>query len=492
MRAPAKHHAPGARLRKTVHEIRSGERVDGFHVGELLHEGGMSRIYRVTHPHHRPPLAMKVPRLGAQAPVSALIAFENELRILGRLHGPYVPRLVAAGDLMESPYLVMEYVEDDELARAEATAPLPVGRLRELGARLAHAVHELHRHNVIHLDLNPSNVRTRRDGTLVLVDFGMAHHAALPDLIDAAHGEEEGTTPYIAPEQVKYLRTEPRSDVYAIGAILYRLATGSYPFGRPNLLSLRKRLFQPPPPPRWHHPDIPPWLQEVILRCLEIRPRDRYATACQVAYALAHPESVHLTRRAHRRHPAGWATRARLWLKSLTQVFDEDRPVNPLAHLAGAPHVLVALDLSHASTALRAVLRNAVRKFARSEPHGYFTFLTVFAADEADREAADAAHHAPAGGGQRLVEMRHWAQPLHLPPSRAFFQIAVGDPGSEIVDYARRHLMDYIILGARGSSVARRFLGSVSSKVVAEAPCSVTVVRSRRDAPASPEDGGGR
>ncbi len=455
----------------SLRALATGERIDGFAIGECLHEGGMARLYRVTHPHHRGPLVMKVPRLEPEAPLSALVAFENEMRILARLKGPHVPRLVATGDLRTTPYLVMEYVEGDELARAAENAPVGPERLRDLGRRLALAVHELHRQNVIHLDLNPRNVRDRRaTGEMVLLDFGMAHHAALPDLLDAAFGEEEGTTPYISPEQVKHVRHESRSDIYALGAILYRLATGHYPYGRPNLLSLKKRLLRPPPPPRLYNPELPPWLQEVILRCLEIRPEDRYATAKQVAYALAHPESVPLTRRARATRDVPWPTRVRLWWRSLCQVFDEGAPVSPYERVSGAPHVVVALDPAQTSAALAQALANAVRKFANSEPHSYFTFLHVLPSE------------ASVAAAQRLAELRHFADRLHLEPGRAFFQVMAGEePAAAILEYARTHAVDYIILGARASSALRRYIGSVSARVVAEAPCSVTVVRSRRE-----------
>ncbi len=432
----------------------------------------MARLYRASHPRRRLPLVMKVPRLGPDAPFSAHAAFENELRILQHLKGPHVPRLIGAGDLLHAPYLVLEHIAGDELAQAAQSAPVTVERLRALGAALCLAVHELHRQNVIHLDLNPGNVRTRADGTVVLIDYGLAHHSALPDRIDAGFGEEEGTTPYIAPEQVRHVRTESRSDVYALGAILYQLATGRYPFGRPNLLSLKKRLFEPPLPPRRHQPGLPPWLQEIILRCLEIRPRDRYATARQVAYLLAHPEAVHLTRRGQRSRRPDAFTRLRLWWRSLYEVFEEPEPLRPQERLAGAPHVLVALDLAHSSEALREALRNAVRKFARNEPNSFFTCLTVLGA-------------AGEGGGResvvRLAEMHNWAQPLRLPVERVFFQVLPGDPARTIGQYAARHAIDNIVLGARASSTVRRFLGSVSARVVAQAPCSVTVVRSRRD-----------
>jgi serine/threonine protein kinase len=468
-------HAGRSAVREPVHEVHAGERVDGYRVGDLLYEGGMARLYRVTHPRHRGSLIMKVPKLGPDSPLSAYSAHENERHILVRLHGPHVPRLVAAGDPSRRPYLVMEYLEGDTLARAAARAPVALDALRDLGARLCRAVYELHRQNVIHLDLNPRNVRDRPDGTLVLVDFGMAHHAQLPDLIDRAFGEEEGTTPFIAPEQVRHVRTDSRSDIYAIGAILYLLATGVYPFGRPNLLSLNKRLFQPPRPPRCHVPTLPAWLQEVILRCLEIRPEARYASPVQVAHLLAHPGAVHVTSRGARTRPPGRLTRARLWLRSLSQVFDEGEPAKPYERIAGAPHVLVALDLAHTSRPQQESMRAAVRRVTRSEPGSYVTCLAVRSRVGSDETGPGA------GAAGQLVAMRHWAQPLQLPPDRVFFQVTEGNPGNAILDYARTHAVDYIVVGARGSSAMRRFLGSVSTRVVASAACTVIVARSRRE-----------
>ncbi len=469
--------------RERVHEMCAGERVDGYRVGELLHEGGMARLYRVRHPRSRRPLVMKVPKLGPGSPLSAWAAYENERQILARLHGLHVPRLVAAGDTRHRPYLIMEYISGDALARAAARAPIPVDELRDLGARLCRAVHDLHRQNVIHLDINPNNVRDRADGEMVLLDFGVAHHAALPDHIDVAFGEEEGTTPYIAPEQVRHVRTDPRSDIYAIGAILYHLATGHYPHGRPNLLSLKRRLFEPPPPPRLHNPDVPAWLQEVVLRCLAIRPERRYATAREVAYLLAHPEAVHLTARAHRRTRPGLLTRTRLWWRSLYEVFEDTAPRHPQEHLTRHPHVLVALDPAPTDRPLRYALRDAVRKFARSEPHAYFTFLSVVERiPEAEEDNPAPPANSPAI--QCLAEMRNWAQPLHLRPERVHFQVIPGMPAAALVEYAQAHAIDHVILGAGAKAGVGRLLGSVSYRVMHQAPCSVTVVRTREPSPA--------
>ena len=456
--------------------LRPGARVGRYTVGARLHEGGMANVYAVGAARARPPLVLKTPKLGRDHPLSSLMAFENEMQVLARLRGPHVPHLVASGDPRERPYLIMERIEGDALAQAARRAPIEIDELRDLGVRLCRAVQALHHQNVIHLDLNPSNVRNRADGTMVLIDFGMAHHAQLPDLHDAAFGEEEGTTPYIAPEQLHHVRSDSRSDIYAIGAMLYQLATGHYPFGRPNLLSLAKRLAAPPLPPRCHRPELPAWLQEIILRCLEIRPEQRFATAKEIAHLLAHPEAVHVGARGHRTRPPGWWQRLRGWQRSIFQKFDEQPASRPHERLTTSPHVLVALDLGHCSEELGEALRRAVLRLARSEPHSYFTCLSVLPAQERAPPGA-----ATAPDVTRQIAMRNWAQPLKLASPRLVFQVLPGDPARAIMDYAHQHQVDLIVIGARASSALRRHRGSVSAAVAARAPCSVTVVRTRRD-----------
>jgi len=455
-----------------VPAVRRGARLAGFRIGALLHQGGMARIYHVTHPRHSLPMVMKLPRLEPEAPRSSLNAFENECRILQRLHGPHVPRFIAADDSADSPYLVMEFIEGDRLAQAAQRAPLTVAELTALAMPVCRALHDLHRQNVIHLDLNPSNVRNRANGEAVLIDFGLAHHAALPDVMDVVRGEDEGTVAYIAPEQVRHLRSELRSDVYALGAVLYQLATGHYPFGRPNLFSLKRRLVQPPLPPRFYNPQLPAWLQEIILHCLEIRPDQRYPTAKRVAYLLAHPEAVALTRRAHRLRPDDYWTRVRLWLRSLYRIFENSPPVHPHERLATSPHVLVAIDPARTSAALDETMRRAVGRIAHQGKHSYFTCLAVVTDDELEANA-DALL-------ERQIAMRRWAKPLRLPAERIVFHALSGGPADKILEYARQHAVDQIIIGERRrSGAARRFLGGLCSKVTAQAPCTVTVMRPR-------------
>lgn len=253
--------------------------IDGFTLVEPLHEGGMATVWRVTHPGHGFPLLMKLARIGYGEAATQIVGFEVERMILPTLRGAHVPRFVAAGDHRDQPWLVMEHLAGETLRPLLDQAPLPAARVAEVGALAATAIHALHQQDTIHLDIKPSNLLRRPDGSIALIDFGLSHHAHLPDLLAEQFRVPIGTAPYIAPEQVLGVRDDPRSDLFALGVTLYHLATGERPFGNPGSeAGLRRRLYRDPVPPRAIRPDVPRWLQETILRCLEPDPDARHAT----------------------------------------------------------------------------------------------------------------------------------------------------------------------------------------------------------------------
>src|SRR4029453_7466914 len=292
--------------------------IDGFRLGEALHVGTMATIYRLVGPEGKLPLIIKVPRLGPGERSVNVIAFEVCRMVLGALaQGPHHPTLVAYGDVETIPYLVMEYVDGARLSDSLDRAPLPPNEIAELGAALALALHDLHRQDVVHLDLKPTNVLYRASGDAVLIDFGLAHHSHYPDLLAEELRYPVGNWVYMAPEQVLGVRCDPRSDIFALGGILYELATGRLPFGKPaSIAELRTRLYRDPEPPRALVPGIPEWLQEIILHCLEGDARNRYASADAVAFELANPARVEITEGGARERRGGTIARFRRWLRS--------------------------------------------------------------------------------------------------------------------------------------------------------------------------------
>jgi eukaryotic-like serine/threonine-protein kinase len=458
----------------------AGEVIDGFLLGERLHQGGMANLWRVTHPEHPGPLLMKVPRIKGGEDPATIVGFEVEMMILPMLKGVHVPRFIAKGDFTTRPYIVMEHITGDSLRPKLDGPPLPIDEAVRTAARVAMALHDLHRQHVIHLDIKPSNILFRPDGKAVLVDFGLSRHDHLPDLLDEEFNLPMGTGPYMSPEQVQFLRSEPRSDLFALGVMLYHLTTGERPFGSPDSVrGLRERLYQQPVAPRRHRPDCPPWLQEIILRCLEVKAADRHPSAAHLAHDLLHPDQMPLTERATRDSAP---SRLQTWKRWLTALGAEPSVRGTVGdQLKRAPIILAAVDVTHATEPLLDLLRETVRRSVVTEPGARLACVAVMKThrigmDELTDAQGRSLHV------KQLVGLKHWARPiaqsLHLGTARLTFHVLEApDVATAIVEFARRTHVDHIVMGARASSALRRYLGSVSSEVVAQADCTVTVVR---------------
>lgn len=465
--------------------LTAGDVVDGFTLQEALHQGGMARLWRVTHPDHRLPLLMKVPRLKGGEEPTTIVGFEVERLIMPLLTGPHVPRFIARGDFTRWPYIVMEHIPGPTLRPRLDDAPLPLDEVVRLGVRVAEALQSLHEQQVVHLDIKPSNILFRPDGRAVLVDYGLSRHAALPDLLDEAFRLPMGTGPYMSPEQVRHKRDDPRSDLFALGVMLYHLATGARPFGQPTTArGLQRRLVVAPAPPRSLRPSLPGWFQEVILRCLEVDPTRRHPSAAALAADLAAPDGIELTERASRSAPP---SRGRLlgWL-----VPKADRPMPSVAPMrphgpgrhARAPVVMAAVDVEHASPALLERLRETVRRVVHAEPGARLACVSVMRiAILGTGDLVDTDGHVL--HVKQLAALKAWARPLsdalHLGDAELTCHVLEAtDTAQAILAFAQRTRADQIVMGARGNSALRRYLGSVSSQVVAQAECTVTVVRS--------------
>ncbi|HEY6221988.1 MAG TPA: serine/threonine-protein kinase, partial [Candidatus Eisenbacteria bacterium] len=244
--------------------LEPGIVIDGFTLEEKIHQGNMSTLWRVLDRDGRASRVMKIPMLRDFDDPAAIVGFEVEQMILPTLSGVHVPRYIASGDFSVQPYIAMELIQGESLRPKLDDAPLPIAEVCSIGARIAAALHDIHNQHVIHLDLKPSNVMFRDTGEAVLIDFGLSRHDRLPDLLAEEFRLPMGTGPYIAPEQILRIRNEPRSDIFALGVVLYHLATGVRPFGNPTTVrGLRRRLYRDPPPPMSIRPDCPRWMQEI-------------------------------------------------------------------------------------------------------------------------------------------------------------------------------------------------------------------------------------
>lgn len=456
---------------------QTGLEIDGFTLGEKLHTGGFATIWEVTHPLYRTPMVMKVPTIldGYDGPT--IVGFEVEQMIMPRLTGPHVARVMGQGDFSQMAYIVTEKIPGGSLWQHFKRAPLPIEELIEMAARMAQAVHDLHRQHVIHLDLKPDNFLQRPSGEMVLIDFGLSRHDHLPDLLAEEFTIPMGTFPYIAPEQYLRQRGDLRSDLYALGAMIYQLATGKMPFGEPETLKqVRQRLWRDPVPPRALRTEIPEWLQEIILRALEVDPAKRYQSAAQMIFDLTHPMQVRLTTRAHKMAQDGFWT---VWKRrrAMKRVKSFGAPISMAGQIDRAPILLVAVDLSPEMESLSDQLFRAVKRMLVIQPDARVACVNVIktARIGIDQTTDAEGNHLHVS---RLVGLKSWADGIELTDDRLTYSILENpDPASAILDHAEAVEADHIMMGARGHSTTRRFLGSVSARVVAEAHCSVTVIR---------------
>jgi nucleotide-binding universal stress UspA family protein len=444
-----------------------------FRLEQKFHHGGMGTLWKVSRADIATPLVMKLPFLLPGEDPLTIVSYETEQMIMPRLSGSHVPGFIAAGDF-DGPYVVMELIAGRSLLDRLPELPLPVGEVADLGARIADTLEDIHRQRVIHLDLKPSNIMIREgNGEAVLLDFGLARHLDLPDLPGEELEGPIGTGAYIAPEQLLDIRNDRRSDLFALGVLLYFFATGTRPFGEPRTVGQwRKRLTRAPLPPRRLRPDLPPWFQEIILHCLEVDPRQRYQAASHLAFDLRHPELVRLTARAERTAAGGMFAALSGWLRQ-AHARVTIAPV-PIAVGEAAPIIVAAVDLGEEDAALTQALLATIERLARASPAPVSPASTCSSC----RASRSTRVKTRRGAMLRLAELKHWAAPLaRLPNQLTYHVIEAIDPAAALIEFARRNHVRHLITGARGSPKARRYIGSVSAKIVAEAPCSVTVVR---------------
>ena len=461
--------------------LEPGAEIDGFLIEECIHSGGMAHIYQVRYADGSPgpgfPMAMKIPRMTAGDGAENIVSFEVESQFMQVLTGSHVPRFVAAGDLSRVPWLVMEYVHGRTLQHwLDAEMPPSVGEIIHLGVAMAHAVHALHQQNTVHLDLKPANVLIREDGSAVLLDFGLSCHSHYPDLLAEQLRKAVGSPAWIAPEQVVGVRGDPRSDIFAIGVMLYQLCTGELPFGEPQTAGgMRQRLWMDPTPPRKLKPDLPPWLQEVVMRCLVPEAAQRYPSGAHLAFDLANPDQIRVTERGNKVTGTQFKVHFKRWFKAAGMHYQP----SPVAsqQIDEVPIVMVAVPHNDVTDATLYSLRQAVARSLGTRPGARLACVTVISSSQTssseDHKSESTVHR------RYLTSLRQWAQPLDQPGQQTSFHVLEsGDVAEAILDYARGNNVSVIVMGAATHGLkTQRFIATVPIKVAMDAPCTIVLVK---------------
>ncbi len=294
--------------------LRPGDLLDHYRIESLVARSGMASIFKATDTLNGRTVAIKIPHPEMEADANLFERFKREREIGKKLDHPGVMK-VYKDDHRSRIYMVMEWVEGQLLRTLMAAEQISTRPRGAITARICEALDYIHSHGVVHRDMKPENIMVDPEDRIKLIDFGIAGNEGSRRLTFANLSIVMGTPDYISPEQVKGKRGDGRSDIYAMGVMLYEMLTGKVPFtGNNPFLIMNDRLLNSPVPPREIDPTISPALQEIIYRAIEREPRNRYATAREFAWDLEHQDQVGL---ADRPELLDWKKRKSPWPKRI-------------------------------------------------------------------------------------------------------------------------------------------------------------------------------
>ena len=275
----------------------------------------MASIFRATDLNTGRQVAIKVPHPEMESDPVFFDRFHREEEIGQALDHPSVMKVFTDGEHSKI-YMVMEWVDGRLLRQIlSEKRKLPPERAVRITLGILDALSYIHSHGIVHRDLKPENIMVDGNDNIKLIDFGIAGKEGARRLTFAKLSQVMGTPEYISPEQVKGKRGDARSDIYAMGVMLYEMLTGKAPFQGPNPFAIMNdRLLNNPVPPREIDPSISPQLQEIIYRALERDPKNRYATAREIAHDLEHQDQVGVAERPEMRD---WKKRRTPWLRRI-------------------------------------------------------------------------------------------------------------------------------------------------------------------------------
>jgi eukaryotic-like serine/threonine-protein kinase len=261
------------------------EKLSHYRLIEQIGAGGMGVVYLAHDEHLQRDVGLKVLPAGSLADETARKRFRKEALSLAKLNHPNIATVHEFGSDSNTDFLVTEYIAGTTLSSKLQSGALPAEEVYRLGIQLTQGLAAAHDQGVVHRDLKPSNLRLTPDGRLKILDFGLAqlmpHASGLSAAASVTQSQEiSGTLPYMAPEQLKGEKADPRNDVWSAGAVLYEMATGKRPFPQTNpSLLINAILNEAPAPPSSLAHDVPPQLDRIILKALAKSPEQRYQSA---------------------------------------------------------------------------------------------------------------------------------------------------------------------------------------------------------------------
>jgi eukaryotic-like serine/threonine-protein kinase len=260
-----------------------------YQIIKELGKGSMGLVYQAYDPQFDRPIALKVMRQDRTASEAYVKRFFKEARAIGRLLHRNIVTAFDAGEDRGNIYIAMEFVEGKPLDHLISEKRFDFQEVLDIGIQVADALDYAHQKGVVHRDIKPSNMIMQPDGLIKITDFGIAHIEDVSATLQTMAGEVLGTPAYMSPEQVLGKSVDGRSDLFSLGIILYEMATGERPFGIANrniATVLSEIVNSEPPAPSVTNPEIDPALSQVIVKCLNKAPDQRFQTGKELAQAL--------------------------------------------------------------------------------------------------------------------------------------------------------------------------------------------------------------
>ena len=456
--------------------LRPGERIDNYRIEAILHHGEMAHVYKAFDLFYNETVVLKIPLDDILNRPILYYQYQNE-ECIGRY--PDHDRIVRFLRRDRSGmYLVMEYIEGEDLRKVlNKERVLPIATACNYILQIAEGLEYLHDNSIIHLDLKPENIMVTPRHDIKILDFGLANHLSHNDLLADDLPGPKGTPYYIAPEQICGRRNCKESDIYTLGILFYEMLTAKLPHNRSKKLSrVRERIKRDPVPPRYYDKNIPPSLQQIILKALAKRPEERFRSITGFILELknhtALPVSV-LGELVTKPLPFLWFFN----FGGCARITNELKKVDKIPQTSDRRILGCIIDHEHADLVIEQVKREVLLR------GGEITLLVSTGQEDAESLTKYAVEVEGKAFSKRLDKYITTLKRYNLDP---ILRIKKGEAVEVILDTARQIRADTIVLGPPRSPKGLVALlgGSTIQKVIKHTTAKVIIADAV--SPASP------
>ncbi len=276
-----------------MRDPNAGDTIDQYQLTELLARSGMASIFKAIDADSGETVVLKIPHIQLECDVVFFDRFRREEELGQRLDHPGIVKVLRPREKSRM-YIAMEYVEGRSVrAMMQASRPLTADVALSIARQTCEALAYLHAQGIVHRDVKPENVLITPDRRVKILDLGIAHQGSKRRLTWTGSASGMGTPDYMAPEQIRGRRGDARTDVYALGTMLYEMLTRNLPYAGDDARAvLRAKASEEPRSPSYHVPGFDPSLEAIIMKAIERTPADRHATAAELLAELRDPSAV--------------------------------------------------------------------------------------------------------------------------------------------------------------------------------------------------------